>query len=204
MKYVIIGMLLCIGSLYTNQLQPSSPLSKKISIEETDLQSVIEKLFAIGIIHSGSFTLKNSLLSPYYVDLRCAISYPKLLIQISELIHKKIMNLSFDTLCGVPYAALAITVGISMRYNIPMILIRKERKNHGMGQIIEGVYRDNHRVLIVEDVVTTGESIAKIAEILRSQGLIVSDAIVFVDREEGGKQYLKSLGIQVHSDSDYF
>lgn len=90
------------------------------------------------------------------------------------------MNLSFDTLCGVPYAALAITVGISMRYNIPMILIRKERKNHGMGQIIEGVYRDNDRVLIVEDVVTTGESIAKIAEILRSQGLIVSDAIVFV------------------------
>lgn len=77
MKYVIIGMLLCIGSLYPNQLQPSSPISKRISVEETDLQSVIEKLFAIGIIHSGSFTLKNGLLSPYYVDLRCAISYPQ-------------------------------------------------------------------------------------------------------------------------------
>lgn len=118
---------------------------------------------------------------------------------MSELMHEKIRNLSFDILCGVPYGAFAITVGISMHYDIPMIFIRKENKIHGMAQVVEGVYGAKDTVLIVEDVITSGKSIAMAAQILRSEGLIVKDAVVFLDREEGGKQYLESLGIRVHS-----
>lgn len=199
MKYILLRIFLTLGSLHSQQLQSSSMLSTGISVEEVDLQSVLEKLLTIGIVHSGSFTLKNGSISPHYVDLRCAISYPQVLVQMSNLMYEKASHLSFDTICGVPYAALAISVGISVRYNIPMIMIRKENKDHGRRQIIEGVYRVNDTVVIVEDVITSGESIAKIAQILRSHGLIVRDAIVFLDREEGGREYLESLGIRVHS-----
>lgn len=65
--------------------------------------------------------------------------------------------------------------------------------------MIEGVYHMNNKVLIVEDVITSGKSILKVAQILRTHGLIVQDAVVFLDREEGAQEYLASFGIQVHS-----
>lgn len=73
-----------------------------------------------------------------------------------------------------------------------------ESKDYGTRQRIEGVHLINNKVLIVEDVVTSGKSILKVAQILRAHGLIVQDAVVFLDREEEGKEYLASFGIQVH------
>ena len=91
-------------------------------------------------------------------------------------------------MCSVelPYAALAICTGISLRHNISMIMMRKESKEYGTRQIIEGVYHINNKVLIVEDVITSGKSILNAAQILRAYGLIVH-AVVFLDREEGEK-----------------
>lgn len=163
------------------------------------LEKVSLELHEMGAIQFGSFKLKNGSFSPYYVDLRRAISYPKTLTQMCYLMWQKISNIPFDSLAGVPYAALSLCTGISLMKNLPMIMVRKEVKGHGTGQLIEGIYKENDTVILVEDVVTTGGSLIEVAKKLKEKGLIVKDAICFVDREESDLSELKEMGIKVHS-----
>ena len=157
------------------------------------------QLFDIDAIRFGSFTLKSGIQSPIYLDLRRTVSYPDLLLSIAEAMEIPMRALRFDCLCGVPYTALPFATVLSIQHTIPMVLRRKEKKEYGTGQLIEGVYHPHQRCLIIEDVITSGSSISETADSLRSVGLIVEDAIVLVDREQGGKQSLLKQGITVHS-----
>jgi len=199
MKRILIGLSLCTAP-YCQELKPSYQLPGIVNFveDEKELQDVVIKLFEIGAIQFGSFKLKSGVESTYYIDLRRAISHPELLSRMSDLMWQKTSALSFDVICGVPYAALALSTGISLRYNQPMIMVRKEAKDHGTRQLIEGLYKENDQALIIEDVITSGESIVTTAQALHSKGLIVKDAVVFLDREEGGEQRIGSVGIQVH------
>ncbi len=165
---------------------------------EKELQDVVVELFDIGSIQFGSFKLKSGVESSYYIDLRRAISHPDLLARMCDLMWQKASSLSFDVLCGVPYAALALSTGISLRHNKPMIMVRKEAKDYGTRQLIEGIYKENDHALIIEDIITSGESIVTTTQTLHSKGIIVKDAVVFIDREQGGGERVESLGIYVH------
>ncbi|HSX03228.1 MAG TPA: orotidine-5'-phosphate decarboxylase [Rhabdochlamydiaceae bacterium] len=174
-------------------------LSANDTIEvEQELKDVVTELYEIGAIQFGSFKLKSGAESSYYIDLRRAISYPQLLARMSDLMRAKANSLSFNVICGVPYAALALCSGISLRHNLPMIMVRDKVKEHGTKQLVEGVYKENDQALIIEDVITSGESIATTAQTMRSKGLIVKDALVFIDREQKGSQRLESIDIEVH------
>ncbi len=199
MKRILIGLTLGI-TLHCQALEISYELPGIVNVvkDEEELHDVVIKLFEIGAIQLGSFKLKSGIESPYYIDLRRAISHPKLLARMSDLMWQKASSLSFDVICGVPYAALALSTGISLRYNQPMIMVRKEVKDHGTRQLIEGIYKENDQALIIEDIITSGESIVSTAQTLHSKGLIVKDAVVFLDREQGGEQRIGSVGIQVH------
>jgi uridine monophosphate synthetase len=200
MKRILIGLALSV-TLHCQALETSYQLPREVNIVEDDkeLQDVVVKLFEIGAIQFGSFKLKSGIESPYYIDLRRAISHPELLARMSDLMWQKANSLSFDVICGVPYAALALSTGISLRYNQPMIMVRKEAKNYGTRQLIEGIYKENDQALMIEDIITSGESLITTAQSLNSKGLTVKDAVVFLDREQGGEQRLESVGIRVHS-----
>ena len=156
---------------------------------------LIEQLFHLGAIRFGQFTLKSGISSPIYIDLRLTISQPKLLIEIAQELYALAQNLSFDLLCGVPYTALPFATAISVQQNIPMILRRKEKKDYGTKRILEGIFQPGDRCLIVEDVITSGASIAETATSLKEEGLIVTDAVVLVHREQGGEKFLADQGI---------
>src|SRR3990167_11173610 len=160
---------------------------------------IIKELFQIGAVKFGSFTLKNGMVSPFYIDLRLSVSYPKILVALAEAIHAKAKSFSFDLLCGVPYAALPFATAISIHHNIPMILLRKEKKEYGTKKRIEGVFHPNQHCLLIEDVVTTGQSIFETKEALEAEGLKVTDAFVLVDREQGGAKSLSQKGVRLHS-----
>ena len=147
MKRVFFVLSVCIGLLQSKQLQLFS--TEVIDSSGIVLQNMLEELLQIGVIRTGSFELKSGFISPYYVDLRRVISYPHILIQMSDHMYKRIEKLSFDMLCGMPYAALAICTGISLRHNIPMIMMRKESKDYNIRQMIEGVTHINNKVLIL-------------------------------------------------------
>jgi uridine monophosphate synthetase len=156
-------------------------------------------LYEIKAVKFGSFTLKSGIISPIYLDLRLVISYPPLLRKITEKFWEKMHALSFDLLCGVPYTALPLATCLSVMHDIPMVMRRKEAKDHGTKKIIEGAFEPNQRCLIIEDVITSGSSILETVDPLEKEGLKISDVLVVIDRQQGGKEAMQKRGLTLHS-----
>jgi uridine monophosphate synthetase len=164
-----------------------------------DTKSLILDLYAIHAFQFNSFTLKSGIQSPIYIDLRLIISYPHLLKKMSAALHTLVSPLSFNHLCGVPYAAIPIATALALAGDYPMVFCRKEAKDYGMKKLVEGKFEKGQTCLLVEDVITSGASILETVHSLRSEGLIVNDVVVMLDREQGGKENLKKQGIALHA-----
>jgi len=134
-----------------------------------------------------------------YVDLRLPVSQPNLMKAAAAAYAKALAALSCDRIAGVPYAALPIGMAVALASGVPLIYNRKESKSHGLGKDIEGLWQPGERVVIIEDVITTGGSIVSSVELFRAAGLVVEDAIVLLDRQQGGVENLQKAGIRVHS-----
>jgi len=158
-----------------------------------------EELYKIGAIQFGQFTLKSGQMSPIYINLRPIISCPNLLRSIADMLWEKARSCQFDRVCGVPYTALPITTCLSLHHDLPMLMRRKEKKSYGTKQKIEGIFHEGQRCLIIEDVATTGGSILETAADIVESGLIVNDAVVLIDREQGGGANLKEKKYTLHA-----
>lgn len=151
---------------------------------------LITSLYQIGAIQFGEFQLKSGQTSSIYINLRKIISYPAVLRTVAHAMWEKVKDCHFDLVCGVPYTALPIATCLSLDHNLPMIIRRKEKKEYGTKQLIEGEFKTNQHCLIIEDVVTTGSSIIETAVDLENAGLQITDVITLIDREQGGKEKL--------------
>ncbi len=162
-------------------------------------RALVNGLFSTGCVKFGSFTLASGKQSPVYLDLRRLVSYPDVLDLAVEAYIDRLISLEYDCVAGVPYAALPIAAIAASRLKRPMVYPRKEAKTHGTSQMVEGVFQQGQRAVLLEDVITSGGSILTAAETLSAAGLSVRDAVVLVDREQGGVNALAKQGINVHA-----
>ncbi len=150
-------------------------------------------LRACGALAFGDFTLASGKRSPYYVDIKKAITRPDVLRAIAKAMAPHAVNA--DRIAGVELGAVPIAAAVSMETGRPYVIVRKERKEHGTSRDFEGELVAGERVVFVEDVVTTGGTLAKAIERLRASGVTVSEAISVVDREEGGREALAAISV---------
>ena len=160
-------------------------------------------LFKIDAIKFGVFKLSSGKASPYYIDLRVIPSFPDAFREICDLyadyITSQIGVKNFDRIAGVPFTGIIFASQVAYNLKKPFIYVRKGVRLHGRERRVEGLLSSGDRVLLIDDLVTTGLTLKKAAEAVRAEGGVVTDAVVFLDREEGEKQRLEKNGIRLHT-----
>jgi orotate phosphoribosyltransferase len=165
-------------------------------------------LYKNGIIKFGDFTLASGKKSPYYVDLRLVPSYPhqfrRMIKHLQNLISEQVGFDNFDAVASVPTGGLVIASSLAFELVKPLVYVRSQAKEYGTGKMVEGLVSNGMRVLVVDDVATTGKSVINGIRELKSAGAKISDAYVIVNRLEGAKEELKKEGVTLHHLLDVF
>jgi len=160
-------------------------------------EKLMLSLFKIGAIKFGSFKLKSGMISPVYIDLRVLVSYPKVLKQVAKAYITVLEKLKFDRMAAIPYTAIPIVSAISFYNNKPWLYTRKEVKDYGTKKSFEGEYKVGERVVLVDDMITTGTSKIEAIKPLTDAGLIIKEIVVLFDREQGGREFLEERSFRL-------
>jgi len=163
-------------------------------------------LYKNNIIRFGNFTLASGKNSTYYVDLRLMPSYPhqfrKMIKNLQNLIIEKTGLDNFDSLASVPTGGLVVASALAIEVVKPLIYVRNKPKEHGTTKSIEGKTSAGMKVVMVDDVATTGTSVLNGINQLKESGLLISDVYVIINRLEGADKALDDTGVQIHQLTD--
>ncbi len=162
-----------------------------------DLENLYLEFFEAGCVKFGEFKLKSGILSPIYIDFRLLISRPALLRKVGKALAEKIATIDCDLVAGIPYAGLPIATAVALESGKPMVYPRKEIKEHGTAQRVEGIYSPGEKAAVLDDIITDGASKIEAIKPLEDVGIVVKDVLVILDREQGGSKILEAAGYQL-------
>ena len=145
---------------------------------------------------TGEFLLRSGKISNEYFDKYQFESKPELLEEIAINLATMI-DIDFDYLAPLEMGGIPIATALSMIINKPMIFVRKKAKEYGTQKFAEGPSIKGKKLLIVEDVVTSGGQIIISVNQLREEGAVIDTSICVIDRESGGKEALQKEGIKL-------
>ena len=146
----------------------------------------------------GDFVLSSGRRSRYYFDKYLFETKPFILGPIAKLIARQLPD-GVDRIAGPELGAVALATAASLETGIPFLIVKKASKDYATQRLVEGEFKVGERVVVVEDVMTTGAQAIKSAEKLRSLGLDVLFILGMVDREEGARESVEAAGFQFRS-----
>ncbi len=182
------------------RLLPAAPDESAERARLARVREVARVLFESQCVRFGSFTLKSGKESPVYVDLRRLVTFPRALGFVADVLAGRLATLAFDRIAALPYAALPIGTAVSLRTSRPMIYPRGQAKTYGAKASIEGLFEAGERVVVLDDIATRGDAKLEALGPLAEAGLLVSDVVVLVDREQGARALLAERGITLHAE----
>jgi uridine monophosphate synthetase len=165
----------------------------------TPLENLALTLYEIGAVQFGKFKLHSGKKSRVYLDLRVLVSHPDAMRKVAGAYATVLDWLDFNVLAATPLAGLPIGTAISLDMDRPLIYPRKTAKSYGTGKGIEGVYDIGDTAVVIDDLVTSGDSIIQTIAALKAGGLRVTDAVVLIDRDQGGVRNLRDEGYRLHA-----
>lgn len=174
---------------------------KLVEINKRKKESLFEILEKTGALKFGDFTLASGTKSKYYIDLRIIPNFPeefKLIIDLAiDYIKKNCSDI--EGVVGIPLAAIPFGTMIATKLGKPYYILRKEPKGHGLNKMIEGELKKDQKILLVDDLISSGFSKLNAINAIRDEGAKVEDLFVFIDRTpEGLSDFEKEHSIKVH------
>jgi orotate phosphoribosyltransferase len=162
---------------------------------EMSIATLKEQLLTTEAVMFGEFVLTSGKKSNFYVNIKKASTDSNILKNIAECMKPYLAE--EEVIAGMELGAVPLAVALALESKRPYVIIRKKSKEHGTAKLIEGNLREGAKVLIVEDVATTGGSLIRAIEAVREAGGLVEKAIVVVDREEGAEAKLTDLKVEL-------
>jgi orotate phosphoribosyltransferase len=162
------------------------------------MPSIADLLLACGAVKFGDFTLTSGAKSPYYVDVKLAMTDPETLRGIAHgMAQVAARHGPFGAVAGMELGAVPLATAVSLETNLPLLILRKAERKHGTGKRIEGRSPRGLNVLVCEDVTTSGGSTLEAVKLLREAGATVTHACVVVDRESGAVKLLADEKVEL-------
>jgi len=160
---------------------------------ETTLKQLLKDM---KVVQTGEFILASGKKSNYFVNIKRASTNPQVLREIGKAMAPYVGEAK---IAGMALGAVPLAVAVALETNRPFVMVRKEPKDHGTKDLIEGEVLPGEKFVIVEDVATTGGSTMRVVSALREKGANVAKAVVVVDRQEGAREMLTEHGIELIS-----
>ncbi|MFC7224457.1 orotate phosphoribosyltransferase [Halalkalicoccus sp. GCM10025322] len=155
---------------------------------------LLEALRAADAVRYGEFELSHGGTSDYYVDKYRFETDPRCLRLIARAFAERVDE---PKLAGVALGAVPLVAVTSVETGRPYVIARKKQKEYGTGNLIEGELEEGERVVVLEDIATTGQSAANAVEALREAGAVVERVLVVVDRGEGARELLAEHDVEL-------
>lgn len=146
----------------------------------------------------GEFTLRSGRKSNYYLDKYRFETQPDVLAEIGKMLAEHVTP-EIDRIAGPELGAVALATAASLASGKPCVFVRNAKKDYGSAKQIEGVLNPGEKVLLVEDIVTSGGQLVEAVKSLEAAGVKVVKAVCIIDREEGGREAIEAAGIRFES-----
>ena len=146
----------------------------------------------------GEFTLRSGRKSNYYLDKYRFETQPDVLAELGKMIAARVTPAT-DRIAGPELGAVPLAAAAGMACGKPTVFIRNQKKEYGSAKQIEGVLNQGERVLLVEDIITTGGQVVEAAKTLADAGATVEKVVVVIDRLEGARETIEAAGLNFES-----
>lgn len=163
--------------------------------------SILYDVGAVIFRPKQPFKYDSGILSPVYTDNRLLISYPQSRDKIVQLLIEKVKEIGIpDVVAGTATAGIPHAAFIAQKLKIPMVYVRAEPKSYGKGNQVEGVIKRGQKVIVIEDLISTAGSSARVIEALRKLGATVTDEVaIFTYGLKESEKNLKKAKVKLHA-----